>query len=95
MVGNGSLSIALGISFDVAQITNMPLVVYRSTMGLGKGVDCDEGTQVSDSSYLDRTVLSYMASIGIREAVHKDFRYEREWSSGPMVIGGSVAEDLQ
>ena len=35
-----ALGVALSISLDVAQITNVTGLVSRSTMGLAVGVDC-------------------------------------------------------
>lgn len=39
LVLHGANRVALGISLDVAQVTNVALVVGGSTVGLGEGVD--------------------------------------------------------
>lgn len=40
LVGHRALGVALGIRLDVAEVTNMAVLIGRGTVGLAVGVDC-------------------------------------------------------
>lgn len=40
LVGDGTLGIALSISLDVAEVTNVTGLIRGSTVSLAEGVDC-------------------------------------------------------
>jgi hypothetical protein len=48
LVGHGALGVALSISLEVAEVTNVAGLVGRSTVGLAVGVDCLCELAVSD-----------------------------------------------
>lgn len=41
VVGHGALGVALGIGLNVAQVTNMAVLVGPVAVGLAMGVDCE------------------------------------------------------
>lgn len=40
LVGDGALGVALAVGLEVAQVTNVALVILRGTVGLAVRVDC-------------------------------------------------------
>lgn len=40
LVGHGALRVALSVCLDVAEVTNMTVLVNRGAVGLAVGVDC-------------------------------------------------------
>jgi hypothetical protein len=49
LVGDAALSIALAVGLEVAQVTDVALVILGSTVGLVVGIDCDSLASVCHS----------------------------------------------